>query len=103
MTRWTTVVASTDEPEAGGPKVARGDGPSDGRGRVGDSNMGEDGAASSGDADAGVEKTCERCGTAIETSDWYPIAAEREADGSLDLYPFCSENCRDAWREERQG
>lgn len=54
----------------------------------------------SGDSDA---KTCERCGTSIETADWYPIAAERDEEGYLDLYHFCSEDCRTAWPEEDSG
>lgn len=67
--------------------------------------MGEDrrsSAPETADGGSGAEgKTCERCGNAIETSEWYPIAAERNAEGSLELYPFCSEDCQMAWREER--
>lgn len=67
--------------------------------------MGEDRcpqAAETADGGSGAEaKTCERCGDAIETGEWYPIAAERNADGSLELYPFCSEDCQVAWRESR--
>lgn len=46
-----------------------------------------------------TEKTCEQCGDAIATGDWYPISTERSADGSLRLYPFCSEECQSDWLE----
>lgn len=39
---------------------------------------------------------CEQCGERIETSEWYPITSDRDDDGSLRLYPFCSEACQSA-------
>lgn len=53
--------------------------------------------ASSNDQYGTPEKICEYCGTAIDTSDWYPVTKERDSDGALQFYPFCSENCQDAW------
>ena len=47
-------------------------------------------------------KTCEYCGTAIDTSNWYPVIKERGSDGSLQFYTFCSEDCQEAWLTERQ-
>lgn len=46
-------------------------------------------------------KSCEHCGAAIDTSDWYPVTKERDSDGSLRFYPFCSEECQDAWLDEQ--
>lgn len=61
----------------------------------------ETGASQSSDSHDATEKTCEYCGAAIETSDWYPVTNERGADGSVRLYDFCSEDCQDAWLDER--
>lgn len=49
---------------------------------------------------ADAETTCTACGSTIETSDWYPIRTDRDDDGDLRLYPFCSEACQDAWLDE---
>ena len=49
------------------------------------------------------EKNCEYCGTAIDTSDWYPVTKDRDSDGSLQFYFFCSEACQDAWLDEQPG
>lgn len=47
------------------------------------------------------DDVCERCGATIATNDWYPIAKERTADGSLELYPFCSDDCKARWETEQ--
>lgn len=47
------------------------------------------------------DDVCEACGATIDTNDWYPIAKERGADGSLGLYPFCSDDCKDQWQHDR--
>jgi len=47
------------------------------------------------------DKTCECCGAAIDTSDWYPVTKERNSDESLQFFSFCSEECQEAWLEER--
>lgn len=69
--------------------------------------MGEDRdappASTAEGASASGGKTCERCGTAIETSEWYPVSADRDEDGSIELHHFCSEDCRAAWLEGRSG
>lgn len=44
---------------------------------------------------------CEECGELIETSEWYPITSDRDDDGSLQLYPFCTEDCQSAWLDQR--
>lgn len=46
-------------------------------------------------------KTCAQCGEPIETSDWYPITSDRDDDGTLKLYPFCTEDCQATWIEAR--
>lgn len=46
-------------------------------------------------------KICEYCGAMIDTSDWYPVTKERDSDESLQIYSFCSEDCQEAWSEER--
>lgn len=52
---------------------------------------------------ADAETTCTECGAPIETGDWYPIRTDRDEDGDLQLYPFCSEDCQAAWLAERDG
>lgn len=54
------------------------------------------------DGHSSRDATCESCGSSIDTSDWYPLAKERGPDGSLRLYPFCSEDCRDTWLDARE-
>lgn len=46
------------------------------------------------------DETCEYCGAAIDTSDWYPVTKERDSDGTLQFYPFCDEDCQDSWLTE---
>ncbi|ELZ31424.1 YHS domain-containing protein [Halogeometricum pallidum JCM 14848] len=46
---------------------------------------------------------CDRCGNPIETSDWYPMEKERDSDGELRLYSFCSDGCKEAWLDESEG
>lgn len=64
--------------------------------------MGEE-RDSPAESPADPETTCTECGAAIETSDWYPIRTDRDEDGDLRLYPFCSEDCQACWLEERDG
>lgn len=45
---------------------------------------------------------CKHCGTAIDTSDWYPVTTDRASDGTLQLHSFCSEACQEEWLTERQ-
>lgn len=67
--------------------------------------MGDEESESSSQAPDGADGApatrCEHCGAAIDTSDWYPVTSERDADGSVRLYDFCSEACQAAWRDER--
>ena len=53
------------------------------------------------DQDIPSGKICEYCGTAIGTSDWYPVTKKRNADGSIQLYSFCSDSCQETWLDER--
>lgn len=47
------------------------------------------------------DETCEYCEAAIDTSEWYPVNKQRDSDGSLELLPFCSEDCRQQWQDEQ--
>lgn len=67
----------------------------------GDNSTGSTASPEEPTADTGT--TCTECGTPIETSDWYPIRTDRDDDGDLRLYPFCSEDCQAAWLAERDG
>ena len=67
---------------------------------MGDEHGGTPASPSSDQHDTPV-KTCKYCGTSIDTGDWYPVTKERDSDGTLQLYPFCSEDCQDAWLDEQ--
>lgn len=43
------------------------------------------------------DECCTHCGSTVDTSDWYPVTKERDEDGSLELYPFCGDECQEAW------
>lgn len=58
-------------------------------------------APSTSDRNDSSGRVCDHCGATIETSDWFPVTNERDADGSVQLYHFCSEDCQDAWLDER--
>lgn len=40
---------------------------------------------------------CARCGAVIDTGEWYPVRTHDDADGLLQLYSFCSHDCRQEW------
>lgn len=66
--------------------------------------MGESDESVSG-AEPGVGGTpsgqhCTVCGVPVDTDDWYPVAKERDADGELQIRPFCSEDCRAEWADD---
>lgn len=42
-----------------------------------------------------AEKVCATCGTAIDASEWHPTRTT--TDDEVEVYLFCSEQCRDAW------
>lgn len=42
-----------------------------------------------------AEKVCATCGTTIDASEWHPTRTT--VDGEVEVYLFCSEQCRDAW------
>lgn len=60
----------------------------------------EPGPVSSTDQRDSAITLCEHCETVIDTSDWYPVTKERDSDGSLQFYSFCSEDCQEAWATE---
>lgn len=40
---------------------------------------------------------CARCGAAVPSEEWHPVATVRGDDGAVEVYDFCSEACRSAW------
>lgn len=42
---------------------------------------------------------CAACGDAIDTSEWHPVATDT-VDGEVRIYPFCDDDCRDAWNDD---
>ncbi|QLD87491.1 hypothetical protein HWV07_07180 [Natronomonas salina] len=65
-----------------------------------ESDAADSGATDGADAS---ETYCEQCGDPIETNEWYPVTSDRDEDGSLQLYPFCTEDCQSTWLDERSG
>lgn len=61
----------------------------------------EEPASRTSDRRDAPDDVCEYCGTPVDTSNWHPVAKERDPAGSIHLYPFCSEDCRDAWLTDR--
>lgn len=59
-----------------------------------DPNAGSDGAS------VGLENvdTCARCDAPIDRREWHYTGLERGED-EIRVYVFCSENCRDRWRD----
>lgn len=54
----------------------------------------------SGSDDAVAEPTrCATCGSAVDQSDWHPVATRFDDDGEFHLFAFCSVECRDRWTE----
>ncbi|MFD1585788.1 hypothetical protein ACFR9U_02240 [Halorientalis brevis] len=43
---------------------------------------------------------CHCCGSAIDTSDWYPIVTAKDERGNVALYAFCDKQCRETWRAQ---
>jgi len=46
---------------------------------------------------ANQRRQCANCGRRIDTTEWHPLATERDDDGDFNVYAFCSEHCRDEW------
>lgn len=51
------------------------------------------------DTDDHDEERCTHCEAVIDVTRWHPLLSRIE-DGAVELYPFCSVACRDAWRED---
>ncbi|MFC7080646.1 DUF7576 family protein [Halorussus caseinilyticus] len=47
-----------------------------------------------------MTETCIRCGDAIPSDEWHPVATVRDEDGEVEIYDFCSEACRTAWQSD---
>jgi len=48
-----------------------------------------------------VNRQCSHCGEDVPTEEWHPVATARDDDGDVDIYAFCDEACRSAWKRER--
>lgn len=56
------------------------------------------------DESSGVpDDRCAECGATVDRREWHPVAKARDSDGTLQLYPFCSEDCRTDWQAEHAG
>ena len=62
-----------------------------------DASMGDgrDEKKDGGDA----EERCSYCRTEIDVTSWHPLLSRVE-NSDVELYPFCSVKCRDAWLDE---
>jgi hypothetical protein len=45
----------------------------------------------------GFSQACANCGVRLEHGVWHPCETERDEAGALDIFTFCSEECRDDW------
>lgn len=43
---------------------------------------------------------CANCGERLPKNEWCPIVTERDDDGTLRIRSFCSDDCKDNWRDE---
>ena len=43
---------------------------------------------------------CQYCGSPIDTADWYPIVTATDERGKVELYAFCTKQCRNTWRAQ---
>lgn len=64
-----------------------------------------DGSTSDGRIPTGANakrgKICRHCGDAVKIDEWYPVASRTAPDGSVEIYPFCGDDCREAWTAGR--
>jgi hypothetical protein len=43
---------------------------------------------------------CAECGDPIPSDEWHPVATRRDEDGEIEIFDFCGESCRSAWRTD---
>lgn len=48
-----------------------------------------------------MSQRCTYCGARIDPEEWHPVATRRDDEGTAEIYDFCSEACREAWRSEQ--
>lgn len=70
--------------------------------------MSEDGDKNEDTADpdptqggADTPQTCATCGSQIDIDDWHPMVTEWDDDGTLRVYAFCDQDCKEDWAEDR--
>jgi hypothetical protein len=47
-----------------------------------------------------MTEECAECGDHIPSGEWHPVATLRDGDGEMDIYDFCSEDCRSSWQAD---
>lgn len=48
-----------------------------------------------------MTEPCTHCDCDVPAEEWHPVATVRNDDGTVEIYDFCSERCRSAWKSER--
>lgn len=48
--------------------------------------------------DSGPFGSCANCGKQFEPNVTYPVETREAADGTLQLYSFCDDDCQRAWQ-----
>lgn len=46
-----------------------------------------------------IPLTCAECGERVDPTEWHPVTTTTDDDGTFRLRAFCSQACRDAWRD----
>lgn len=52
------------------------------------------------DEESSFPEECEYCGTPLEAEVRYPTTTVDEESGALDIFTFCSEECKEKWLDE---
>lgn len=47
-----------------------------------------------------MTEECAECGEPIAADEWHLVATQRDDDGDVEIYAFCSEDCRSSWRAD---
>ena len=51
----------------------------------------------------GMSQQCSYCGDDVPGEEWHPVTTVRDDDGDVEIHTFCSEACRAAWEDGRDG
>ena len=47
-----------------------------------------------------MTEPCAACGDPVPADEWHPVATDRDEDGEMKIYAFCSEACRSSWQTD---